>query len=197
MVEESHVRKIKQDTYYVASSDGLGLIITTVQLKENDKDNNYAEWAKAMRLALQEQHQNLARMDEHGSDGVAFAAVKPVPAPSLSTNSRQICTHCRCHAHISSSCFFLVGFPNWWPKNSTTARNEESSLIVAPEQETMATAELSLLEKREDTAGVKVGLLMAERLSEVSCDRDRSHCQKNVKKMVGSMLCRSGGKECL
>ncbi|KAI5684125.1 hypothetical protein M9H77_05353 [Catharanthus roseus] len=25
------------------------LIITTVQLKENEKDNNYAEWAKAMR----------------------------------------------------------------------------------------------------------------------------------------------------
>lgn len=52
VVEGSHVRKIKKDAYYVASSDGRGMIIMIVQLKENDKDNNYAEWSKAMRLAL-------------------------------------------------------------------------------------------------------------------------------------------------
>ncbi|KAI5663086.1 hypothetical protein M9H77_22409 [Catharanthus roseus] len=52
MVEESHVRKVKKDAYHVASSDGLGLIITTVQLKENNKDNNYTEWRKAICLAL-------------------------------------------------------------------------------------------------------------------------------------------------
>ncbi|KAI5659158.1 hypothetical protein M9H77_27951 [Catharanthus roseus] len=52
MVQESHVSKIKKDAYYMASSDGPGLIITTVQLKENDKDNNYEEWAKIMQLAL-------------------------------------------------------------------------------------------------------------------------------------------------
>ncbi|KAI5681267.1 hypothetical protein M9H77_02494 [Catharanthus roseus] len=37
---------MSKDAYFVASSDGLGLIITIVQLKENDEDNNYAEWAK-------------------------------------------------------------------------------------------------------------------------------------------------------
>ncbi|KAI5669127.1 hypothetical protein M9H77_18980 [Catharanthus roseus] len=46
MVEESHVRKVKKDAYHVAFSDDPGLIITTVHLKENDKDNNYAEWEK-------------------------------------------------------------------------------------------------------------------------------------------------------
>ncbi|KAI5672160.1 hypothetical protein M9H77_12524 [Catharanthus roseus] len=110
MVEESHVRKIKKDAYYVASFDGPGLIITTFQLKENDKDNNYAKWAKAMRLAL--------------------------PA------------------------------------------------VV-----------LSLLEEREDTTRTEVGLLMAECLLEVNRDRDRRCRQENVKKMAGSLLRRSGGKE--
>ncbi|KAI5654202.1 hypothetical protein M9H77_31389 [Catharanthus roseus] len=52
MVEESHIHKVKEDAYHVASSNGPGLIITTVQLKENDKDNNYVEWTKAIRLAL-------------------------------------------------------------------------------------------------------------------------------------------------
>ncbi|KAI5666533.1 hypothetical protein M9H77_16386 [Catharanthus roseus] len=37
---------MKKDAYYIASLDGLGLIITTVQLKENEKENNYAEWEK-------------------------------------------------------------------------------------------------------------------------------------------------------
>ncbi|KAI5662661.1 hypothetical protein M9H77_21984 [Catharanthus roseus] len=50
----SHVRRMKKDAYYVASLDGPGLIITTVQLKENENANNYAEWTKAMRLALRE-----------------------------------------------------------------------------------------------------------------------------------------------
>ncbi|KAI5666376.1 hypothetical protein M9H77_16229 [Catharanthus roseus] len=52
MIKESHDRRIKKDAYFVASSDGPGLIITTVQLKKNDKDNNYAEWTKAIHLAL-------------------------------------------------------------------------------------------------------------------------------------------------
>ncbi|KAI5659155.1 hypothetical protein M9H77_27948 [Catharanthus roseus] len=52
MVQVSHVRKIKKDAYYMTSSDGPGLIITMVKLKENDKDNNYEEWAKIMQLAL-------------------------------------------------------------------------------------------------------------------------------------------------
>ncbi|KAI5676644.1 hypothetical protein M9H77_07594 [Catharanthus roseus] len=43
MVEESYVPRMKKDAYFVASSDGPGLIITTIQLKENDKDNNYTE----------------------------------------------------------------------------------------------------------------------------------------------------------
>lgn len=52
LTEESHVRRVKKDAYYVASSDGSRLTITTVQLKENNRDNNYAEWAKDIRLAL-------------------------------------------------------------------------------------------------------------------------------------------------
>ncbi|KAI5664465.1 hypothetical protein M9H77_23788 [Catharanthus roseus] len=193
MVEESHVRKIKKDAYYVASSDGLGLIITIVQLKQNDKDNNYAEWAKAMswpypmpklrttltQICKEEQHRNLARMDDHGSAGAAFTAVKPAPSPS--TNSRQICSHCRHHGHASSSCFYLVGFLD--------------CLVVAPEQETAAATELNLLEEREDAVGTEVGLLMAEHLSEVSRDRECRRQPENMKKIAGSMLCRSGRKE--
>lgn len=41
-------RTVKKDAYFVASSDESDLIITQVQLK----DNNYVEWAKAMCLVL-------------------------------------------------------------------------------------------------------------------------------------------------
>ncbi|KAI5662546.1 hypothetical protein M9H77_21869 [Catharanthus roseus] len=40
MVEESHVHRIKKDAYYVASADGPRLILTTVQLRETEKDNS-------------------------------------------------------------------------------------------------------------------------------------------------------------
>lgn len=52
--EESHVTDcvVKKDAYYVASSGGPHLVITQVQLRDNIKDNNYEEWAKAMRIAL-------------------------------------------------------------------------------------------------------------------------------------------------
>lgn len=51
-VQETNVWRVKKDAHYVASSDVSKLIITTVQLKENKKDNKYAEWAKEMCLAL-------------------------------------------------------------------------------------------------------------------------------------------------
>lgn len=53
-VEEVHVQQktSKKDAYYVALFDGSSLIITHVQLEENFKDNNYAECAKTIRLAL-------------------------------------------------------------------------------------------------------------------------------------------------
>ncbi|KAI5675889.1 hypothetical protein M9H77_06839 [Catharanthus roseus] len=172
MVEESHVHKIKKDAYYVASSDGSELIITTVQLKENDKDKNYAEWAKAMRLALQQFLPKFAKKNniKIWREWTTTAVTTSYSLPSPSTNSRQICSHCRCHEHVSSSCFYLVGFPDWWPKNGTTAEN------------------------RGDTAGTEVGLLMAEHLPEVSHDRDRRRCWENVKKMSGSMLVGLAGR---
>ncbi|KAI5681636.1 hypothetical protein M9H77_02864 [Catharanthus roseus] len=43
MVEESHACKTSKDAYFVASSNSPGMIITIVQLKENDNENNYAE----------------------------------------------------------------------------------------------------------------------------------------------------------
>lgn len=39
-------KKTKTNVYYLASSNNLGLILTTYQLKEN----NYLEWVKAIRL---------------------------------------------------------------------------------------------------------------------------------------------------
>lgn len=52
--KEIHVQQkvVKKDEYYVASSNESRLIITHVQLKENFKDNNYAELAKVGHLAL-------------------------------------------------------------------------------------------------------------------------------------------------
>lgn len=50
--KENHVWCIKKGNYDIASLDGSGLIITTVQLKENNKDNNYFAWEKATRLTL-------------------------------------------------------------------------------------------------------------------------------------------------
>lgn len=38
---------MKKDPYFVASSDGPHLILMTVQLKDNHKDNNYEERGKS------------------------------------------------------------------------------------------------------------------------------------------------------
>lgn len=52
--EESSVTNCptKKDSYYMASSNGPHLILTQVQLKDNIKDHNYDQWAKAMDMAL-------------------------------------------------------------------------------------------------------------------------------------------------
>ncbi|KAI5669066.1 hypothetical protein M9H77_18919 [Catharanthus roseus] len=84
MVEESHAHRIKKDAYYVASTDGPGLILTTVQLKETEKDNNYAEWARAMRMALRSKKNAI-----YGT--VRSHMIQQEPMPKLRTILAQIC----------------------------------------------------------------------------------------------------------
>ncbi|KAI5663376.1 hypothetical protein M9H77_22699 [Catharanthus roseus] len=107
MVEESHVRRMKKDAYYVASADGPGLILTTVQLRETEKDNNYTEWARAMRMALRSKK----------NDGAAFA-VAGAGAERRGPPSKFYCTYCKRAGHEVTGCFQLVGYPEWWPQNN-------------------------------------------------------------------------------
>ncbi|KAI5677908.1 hypothetical protein M9H77_08858 [Catharanthus roseus] len=84
MVEESHAHRIKKDAYYVASTDGPGLILTTVQLKETEKDNSYAEWARAMLMALRSKKNAI-----YGT--VRSHMIHQEPMPKLQTILAQIC----------------------------------------------------------------------------------------------------------
>ncbi|KAI5669161.1 hypothetical protein M9H77_19014 [Catharanthus roseus] len=148
IVEESHVRRMKKDGYYVASTDGPGLILTTVQLRETEKDNNYVEWARAMRMALrskknaiygiarshmiqqepiprllivlaqickEEQHKNSTWIGDYSSDGAIFATAGK---DRRFFPSKFYCTYCKRAGHDVTGCFQLVGYPEWWPRNS-------------------------------------------------------------------------------
>ncbi|KAI5670526.1 hypothetical protein M9H77_10890 [Catharanthus roseus] len=84
MVEESYAHRIKKDAHYVASADGPGLILTTVQLKETEKDNNYAEWARTMRMALRSKKNAI-----YGT--VRSHMIQQEPMPKLRTILAQIC----------------------------------------------------------------------------------------------------------
>ncbi|KAI5648482.1 hypothetical protein M9H77_34487 [Catharanthus roseus] len=154
MVEESHAHRIKKDAYYVASTDGPGLILTTVLLKETETDNNYAEWARAMRMALrskknaiygtirshmiqqepipklrtvldqickEEQRKNSTRKEDYSGDGATFAATGAAASEKNRRNfsAQNYCTYCNRTGHDVTGCFQLVGYPDWWPRNSS------------------------------------------------------------------------------
>ncbi|KAI5657211.1 hypothetical protein M9H77_26004 [Catharanthus roseus] len=78
MVEERHAHRIKKDAYYVASADGPGLILTTVQLKETEKDNNYVD------MALRSKKNAI-----YGT--VRSHMIQQEPMPKLRTILAQIC----------------------------------------------------------------------------------------------------------
>ncbi|KAI5681419.1 hypothetical protein M9H77_02647 [Catharanthus roseus] len=118
MVEESHAHRIKKDAYYVASTDGPGLILTTVQLKETEKDNNYAEWARAMHMALRSKKNAI-----YGT--VRSHMIQQEPMPKLRTILAQICkeeqhknlTRAADHASDSAAFASVMKSPaasNWW-----------------------------------------------------------------------------------
>ncbi|KAI5662804.1 hypothetical protein M9H77_22127 [Catharanthus roseus] len=107
MVEESHAHRIKKDAYYVASADGPGLILTTVQIRETEKDNNYAEWARAMRMALRSKKNN----------GAAFATAAAGRDRRVFP-SKFYCTYCKRAGYDVTGCFQLVGYLEWWLRNS-------------------------------------------------------------------------------
>ncbi|KAI5657911.1 hypothetical protein M9H77_26704 [Catharanthus roseus] len=114
MVEESHVHRIKKDAYYVASADGPGLVLTTIQLKETEKDNNYVEWARAMHVALR------SKKKDYTGDSAVFAAARTTTGAAAggdcrSSSSKIYCTHWKRAGHDIVGCFQLVGYPEWWP----------------------------------------------------------------------------------
>ncbi|KAI5669402.1 hypothetical protein M9H77_19255 [Catharanthus roseus] len=114
MVEESHAHKIKKDAYYVASADGPGLILTTVQLKETKKDNNYAEWARAMGMALRSKKNAI-----YGT--VRSHMIQQEPMPKLRTILAQICKE-ELHKNLTRAADYTGDGPamkspaasNWW-----------------------------------------------------------------------------------
>ncbi|KAI5652700.1 hypothetical protein M9H77_29887 [Catharanthus roseus] len=147
MVEESHVRRMKKDAYYVASTDGPGLILTTVQLRGTEKDNNYAEWARAMRMALRSKKNaiygtirshmiqqepipklrtvlaQICKEEQHKNstrigDYSSDGAAFTAEKNRRSFPSKFCCTYCKRAGHDVTGCFQLVGYPKWWPQNS-------------------------------------------------------------------------------
>ncbi|KAI5659767.1 hypothetical protein M9H77_28560 [Catharanthus roseus] len=119
MVEESHAHRIKKDAYYVSSADGPGLVLTTVQLKETEKDNNYAEWARAMRMALR------LKKNDDPAFAVARAAAKAAAAAGRDCRifpSKFYCTYCKQAGHDVTGCFQLVGYPEWWRSRPLTGK---------------------------------------------------------------------------
>lgn len=84
------------------------------------------------RITKEEQHRNLATIgNDWSSCGMAFAVPKSASFafPKSARGNSHLCTHCMKHGHEASSCFQLVGLPDWWGERGDKARMNANSTV--------------------------------------------------------------------
>ncbi|KAI5669284.1 hypothetical protein M9H77_19137 [Catharanthus roseus] len=71
-------------------------------------------------ICKEEQHKNSTRIGDYSSDGVAFAAAgaTAVGRDRRNFSSKFYCTYCKRAGHDVTGCFQLMGYPEWWLRNS-------------------------------------------------------------------------------
>ncbi|KAI5661644.1 hypothetical protein M9H77_20967 [Catharanthus roseus] len=73
-----------------------------------------------VQICKEEQHKNSTRIEDYSGDGAAFTATGATAAGRDRRNfsSKFHCTYCKRAGHDVTGCFQLVGYREWWPRNS-------------------------------------------------------------------------------
>ena len=65
----------------------------------------------------------MTRAKEERSEPVAFAVRVAQGSHDNRDKSFVLCTHCNKTGHKASSCFQLIGYPEWWGERPKATRN--------------------------------------------------------------------------
>ncbi|KAH9764453.1 hypothetical protein KPL70_001531 [Citrus sinensis] len=79
---------------------------------------------RAYAIVIQEEQvQSMTRAKEEQSEPVAFAVQAAHGSHDNRDKSSILCTQCNKTGHEASSCFQLMGYPEWWGERSKATRN--------------------------------------------------------------------------
>ena len=79
---------------------------------------------RAYAIVIQEEQvQSITRAKEERSEHVAFVVQVAQGSHDNRDKSSVLCTHCNKTGHEVSSCFQLIGYPEWWGERPKATRN--------------------------------------------------------------------------
>ncbi|KAH9705237.1 retrovirus-related pol polyprotein from transposon RE1 [Citrus sinensis] len=79
---------------------------------------------RAYAIVIQEEQvQSMTRAKEERSEPVAFAVQAAQGSHDNRDKTSVLCTHCNKTGHEASSCFQLIGYPEWWGERPKATRN--------------------------------------------------------------------------
>ncbi|KAL9460077.1 hypothetical protein AB3S75_003302 [Citrus x aurantiifolia] len=79
---------------------------------------------RAYAIVIQEEQvQSMTRAKEERSEPVAFAVQAAQGSHDNRDKTSVLCTHCNKTGHEASSCFQLIGYPEWWGERLKATRN--------------------------------------------------------------------------
>ncbi|KAH9678683.1 protein kinase domain-containing protein [Citrus sinensis] len=79
---------------------------------------------RAYAIVIQEEQvQSMTRAKEERSEPVAFFVQAAQGSHDNRDKSSVLCTHCNKTGHEASSCFQLIGYPEWWDERPKATRN--------------------------------------------------------------------------
>ncbi|KAH9705236.1 retrovirus-related pol polyprotein from transposon RE1 [Citrus sinensis] len=83
---------------------------------------------RAYAIVIQEEQvQSMTRAKEERSEPVAFAVQAAQGSHDNRDKTSVLCTHCNKTGHEASSCFQLIGYPEWWGERPKATRNAGSN----------------------------------------------------------------------
>ncbi|KAH9689145.1 hypothetical protein KPL70_015385 [Citrus sinensis] len=79
---------------------------------------------RAYAIVIQEEQvQSMTRAKEERSEPIAFAVQAAQGSHENRDKTSVLCTHCNKTRHEASSCFQLIGYPEWWGERPKATRN--------------------------------------------------------------------------
>ena len=79
---------------------------------------------RAYAIVIQEEQvQSITRAKEERSEPIAFVVQAAQGSHDNRDKTSVLCTHCNKTGHEASSCFQLIGYPEWWGERPKATRN--------------------------------------------------------------------------